>query len=331
MWRLVMIDIDTHSRVRNEAAFWFARMRRPDNEQFREAFEQWLHAHANREAYNRIAARFSDAKILRKSDNLTWHRVPKRTARSIAAICIMTICVLVAVIFVRYYLAANSPISVASATMGYSNERNDPMSISLTDGSMVVLDTNAAIEARFTATQRLITLSQGRARFTVAHGSRPFQVIAANTKVIAHGTIFDVVIMSASQTRVALYSGSVAVSSASSSNHAANGLALTMKPGDVIEYNRNRSSITALPPTAAQEGWPVGILDYEAVTLAELIMQANRYSGDKIELDDASTGKLKLSGRFRIRDSQRLADQSARIFGLSVDRTQPGKLILKSR
>ena len=118
--------------------------------------------------------------------------------------------------------------------MGYSNERNDPMSISLADGSIVVLDTDSVIETRFTATQRLITLSQGRTRFTVAHGSRPFQVIAANTKVIAHGTIFDVVIMSASQTRVALYSGSVAVSSASGSNHAAHGLALTMKPGDEI-------------------------------------------------------------------------------------------------
>lgn len=75
----------------------------------------------------------------------------------------------------------------------YQTLRGQSRRITLSDGSVVTLDTDSAIEVRLQPGRRNILLSRGRAYFQVAHDTaRPFVVTAGNRSVIAVGTAFGV-------------------------------------------------------------------------------------------------------------------------------------------
>lgn len=325
-----MTDMNADAKLGDEAAFWFARMRRPDKERYREAFELWLGTDDNLRAYNRIAAHFADAKILRQSAVTKRPNTSKNRRHLLLVLGMISLCLASPWVVTGSLPGTGTIGRKTDNRISYTNARNEPIPVKLADGSTVVLDAKGRFETELTLTERLITLTNGRARFTVAHGTRPFRVVAANTKVTAHGTVFDVAIMRRGQVRVALFSGIIEIETPSRANGDKANPPLIMKPGDVIEYRRNAAEIIALPSVAAQIGWPDGILDFETVTLGELVAQANRHSNSKIVLADPANGKLTLSGRFSIRNSERLADHSARIFGLRVDRSQRGLLVLRS-
>lgn len=69
-----------------------------------------------------------------------------------------------------------------------------------------------------------------------------------------------------------------------------------MKPGDVVELKQNARSISTLAPTAAQRGWPDGILEFETITLGALVAETNRTPGARIMLADAALADVTLSG-----------------------------------
>src|SRR5690242_17972648 len=70
---------DETGQLRQEAATWFARMRGPDADRYREAFDDWLARGAlHRSAYNRIAETFSAGKTLKEEK--PCERKRRRTA-----------------------------------------------------------------------------------------------------------------------------------------------------------------------------------------------------------------------------------------------------------
>lgn len=325
-----MTDMDAGDKLREEAAHWFARMRRPDKEHYREAFELWLGTNDNRTAYNRIAARFADAKILRQSPVASSLNITKRVTPSLLAIGVIAMCLFIPSGFISSLPVTNIIGEIMSDTTSYGNVHNEPMPVKLVDGSIVVLDAKSRIAAKFTSAERRIRLTSGRARFTVAHGARPFQVVAANAKVTAHGTMFDVAIIRTGKVRVALYSGKIEIDTMSKSNGGKHIPPLMMKPGEVVELRRDSTEMVVLPTGAAQPGWPELLMNFETVPLSEVVALANRHAAQEIVLADPSVGKLTLSGRFSIRESERLANHIARIFRLKVDRSKPGMLILRT-
>jgi len=63
----------------------------------------------------------------------------------------------------------------------------------LADGTMLRLNTDSAVEVRFSDSERVVELARGQAFFKVAHyAHRPFRVIAGQAEVIAVGAQFDV-------------------------------------------------------------------------------------------------------------------------------------------
>lgn len=92
--------------------------------------------------------------------------------------------------------------------------------VTLPDGSIVELNANSAVEVRFTAEKRCITLAAGEAHFSVTHDTlRPFIVQAGAISVRAVGTAFNVR-MAAAEVEVFVTEGKVAVGE--TADHAAN-------------------------------------------------------------------------------------------------------------
>lgn len=112
---------------------------------------------------------------------------------------------------------------------------------------------------------------------------------------------------------------------------------------------RSRRNLTAGPEIAAtqQQGlrtveaidagkvgaWRQGRLVYLGATVAELVADANRYSAVPIEIaaDSMAVADLQIRGAFVGRDVDRLLATLADIQPVSIDRTDPDRIVIRAR
>ncbi|ONF96978.1 FecR family protein [Sphingomonas jeddahensis] len=162
-----------------------------------------------------------------------------------------------------------------------------PRTIALADGSTMQLDARSSADVAIGST-RAVTLTQGRALFTVAKDeAHPFVVTASGSTVTALGTQFGVE-RGARETIVALLEGSVRVVTPAG--------ARTLRPGETL-----RASDGALAVGDGAESvtaWRTGRLDFSAVPLADVAEALNRYATRRVIIADAALARQPYSGSF---------------------------------
>jgi transmembrane sensor len=72
------------------------------------------------------------------------------------------------------------------------------------------------------------------------------------------------------------------------------------------------------------------VQEYDGVSLSDLIETANHLSRRPIRIS-GSLGERRVSGRFRVDDTDLLAQRIAALFDLAVDRSNPSEILLKPR
>lgn len=340
-------------QLMREASLWFARMRGPDAREYRPDFEHWLSLGAShRDAYERAGEIFAMGRFLaaqreeieaQANDNeATGHR------RKWAAIAASLLLVLgVGGWFANRQL--HSPVGgatqVAQLTKGSAVERarydtvvGGRRNVRLGDGSIVELDEGSELSTNFGETRRELRLERGRARFEVAHESRPFVVFAGGGSVTARGTVFDVILGNDKRVTVRLLRGAVDVERPDGRKDRHGSVAVArLEPGEVLSFAAitplDRPAITGAPliqPMPLKPDQPL-IREYERTPLSAVIAEANRDSGTSIRLADPGIGALRVSGRFRVDNADQVADRLAVLFDLDVERTKSDEITLRKR
>lgn len=340
----------------DEAALWFARMRGPEAERHRAAFEAWLARGAlHRSAYNRAAEIFSMGKFLagEQSASDQDRENPANTAprphfwRPALLAGFFVLMGLAWLIFIRpadtvFGNAAHIADTVSGGeqrTVELATGRADTRTERLADGSTVTLGPLSLLAVSYHSGQRTLRLERGRARFSVAHDRRPFVVHAGNGTVTALGTVFEVIVRPDSKVEVNLLNGrvDVAIPSAAPSRRQVKRLA----PGQSIIFTAAISADVGAgqsPAAGTQEpafdpgaGTGTQMREVHGARVADLIAEAHAASAIRIRLTDASIGEQRVSGRFRVTDPERLAERLAAMFDLTVDRSNPLVLVLRKR
>ena len=310
-----------------EAADWFARMCGRDAEKHRAAFDAWMTDPENAAIYAEANKRWanlddgSPARILAKAPQ------PSRPVRLRWATAFV-VALALTFGFAWYLGQARSGPQIAAPS-------NAPGNVRLADGTSVELMDGAKVEARFSASERRVVMTGGRARFTVAHDvSRPFRVAAGGSEVIALGTVFEVDLTRANPV-IRLVSGSVEVRAPGSG-----GQAIRLRAGESAEVRDNQPRRIAfsdpkpevvsppmMPPVAAAP--PARLVMADKLPLSEVIDRANRVNSQPIRLADPALGSLKITGRFDVSDSASLARKLGTAFGLSVEQAADGIILTR--
>lgn len=333
----VPIDPPAEEQLRLEAAEWFARMRSPDADRYRAAFESWIEAHPDHRAfYDRMALRWQQAGLVGHTDAGKQREglpEPRPTAESRTRYYALAAC-LAAVIMIGVSAWLWSPSrsdGPAGRTEVAESAVTSPMGIRrvrLADGSLVTLDTDTSLTVRLTQGERRIVLNRGRARFEVAHDAgRPFIVSVGGDEVVALGTVFDVSLVSG-RPRVSLFRGSVEVRHAPGAAPGGSRTIARLVPGQAIALAGSAPVPQSAP--AADAAWVTGMLSFENAPLTDVLAAANRYSERKVTIDDPALGALKVTGTFRADHPDELAATLAAAFGLEVARLGDG-LVLRRR
>jgi transmembrane sensor len=178
----------------------------------------------------------------------------------------------------------------------YATETGEQRTVTLSDGSVVQLNSQSRLRVSFSEQVRTVELIDGQALFDVAKNpARPFVVVSGKTRVRAVGTQFDVYRKSAG-TVVTVLEGRVAVSGDTARAPAPAPALLSAGEQIVI----TPTAILAPQPTNvdAAVAWTQKKLIFDAAPLSEVAAEFNRYSHRPLILDDPALDEIRISGVF---------------------------------
>jgi transmembrane sensor len=250
--------------------------------------QRWLAAAPeHRTAYEKVARLWSslgqlDGRIARSLPEPRWNR---RRLLGIAAAVVAVVCLPGGL--VSYYWWNGTPTTWSSAN-------GATRTISLADGTRIVLDAGSQIESRIGARARHVTLQRGEALLTVTHdAARPFEVTLGSGRITDLGTRFDVENI-AGRARVAVLDGRVAVETSSGK--------VMLTAGSAGGFDGNGNLLPVQPIDNSVVLWTHGQRHFDADRLSDVLARLERYHAVMFHLTDPQLQELRVSGTFRTSD-----------------------------
>lgn len=202
--------------------------------------------------------------------------------------------------------------------------------IQLSDGSEATLDTDSAIAVSFADDERHVKLLKGRANFAVAHDvARPFKVSSGEMTVTAVGTEFVVSVASNKQ-MVTLLKGRVAVDTLGGMKGRPIQRRM-LEPGQKFMLRSNgQSKIQKLADIQGETAWRDNRMEFSGTSASDAIIEANRYSTQKVKLADPRTGSRLIGGSFRTGQQEAFAEALCALLKVRIVHRSDRELVLGS-
>ena len=196
-------------------------------------------------------------------------------------------------------------------------------SVTLADGSQVMLNSATHLRVERRLRSRQIELVEGEASFTVEHADKPFIVRSQGVSVLDIGTVFNV----RSDTRgvaVAVLEGAVDVSSEQSPPQRLHG-------GQQVLASAGRVGASGVVDKARVTAWQQGKLRFDGTPLSEVLVDIQRYRQAPVRLADPRLGALRVSGEYDSVAIESLIDLLPAILPVRLVRTSDGSVIVSGR
>jgi transmembrane sensor len=199
----------------------------------------------------------------------------------------------------------------------YATTFGEQRSITLTDGSVIDINSRSKIRVRYSAQERDVDLLEGQALFQVAKNpARPFLVSTATTQVRAVGTEFDVN-QKQGGTVVSVVEGRVAVQlttdlpqvtaahqdeSGTRQPGSRGNAAIFLAAGEQVLVTTKAMHRAAHPNIAIATSWTQRQLEFESASLSEVAEEFNRYNERQLVIEDPTLYDFHISGVFSSSD-----------------------------
>lgn len=307
-------------------------MRGEVTEQLQEHFEQWLAASPrHRQAYNRYFRVMTQAEILKSSGHPGEATTAKLVTRPQKRWMMVGAAAAAVIVFAITISAGGTPIPgsdvvlSAHAAEPMVTKRGEIRSFELEDGSTATLDSDTRIEVSISPHTRYARVAKGRARVKVVNDVRPFRLVAGQGIVTTNEGIVDVMVSDDRQVVVELIDGKADIASVSRGGSTV-AVPRSFRSGTALRYRTDDQQIhsTARPSVNSSAEWPSGWAEHRSIALNQLVLEANRYAPAPIIVEDPNLGKLKVSGRFKINDTEMFLKNLADLFDLTIHRRSEG-------
>ncbi len=225
------------------------------------------------------------------------------------------------VILVSFFL--NNMNSQINYETGYGETRI----LYLPDSSKVTLNANSKIvfNDNWDANSIRVIWLEGEAFFEVVHthNHQPFQVRVSNGLAVeALGTSFNVYHRQA-DTKVVLNTGKITLTYSAAKKEKK----ILMKPGELVEYKKDRISKREVDPSI-YAAWTENKIILDKTTLQEMISMAKDNYGIEIGVASEKMLTQTVSGSMPIGNADSFANQIAKAFQLKINR-ENSKILLE--
>lgn len=201
----------------------------------------------------------------------------------------------------------------------YTSKKGEIKLVSLTDESVLTLNTHSLVAVNYTGERRGVELMDGEVMFAVAKDqARPFSVLAGELEVRAVGTSFVVRNMAGLPPEVLVQEGMVDVVYRAQPTSLVRAGANTRVTG---ESGARLIKASVSPDTVAREtAWRQGMIAFEGVSLRTAAAEFSRYSDTRIVIDDAAIANTTITGLFQANNPAGFSQAVAGSLGLKVER-----------
>jgi transmembrane sensor len=214
----------------------------------------------------------------------------------------------------------------------YETAVSEQRDVLLADGSRITLNTDTALTVRYAAAVRRIELKRGEAIFAVKHDvARPFEVVAGQTVTRALGTEFNVDRRS-DRIRVSVIEGVVRVSAAGENGAAkVTPLVPALTKGRSAEFrNDDHRIVEAAADLKRIQAWRARRLEFSDTPLPEALEEFNRYSTAHVVIGADDLNTVRVSGVFRIGDTEGFLFSLREALGVQTLATQEEIVLLRA-
>ncbi|UTW45759.1 FecR domain-containing protein [bacterium SCSIO 12696] len=372
-------SLKAHAAVSEQAADWLIRMDgdKPLTKAELKELGEWLHrSPMHRSELESLYALWSDnvltelmqplhqgvstdkAEFVERKGSIT--RSPWRWAAM--ASCILCVCVLA-------FLNFSTRQELGNGNGIYATSIGEQKTLSLLDGSTVLLNTNSELEVSYAETHRSVYLLRGEAYFEVAkNADRPFRVYAGSGRIQAIGTAFSVHVQE-SDVSVLVAEGSVAFAPVQQALTEGQVTQSNEQISQKDTYGKNRSidvDSSQLEPVAEsilnagesgtiallvkkhtdtakvekksipsselfrKHSWRDGYLTFSGESLEDAMQEVSRYTTMSIEITDQKVAGIPIGGRFKFDEMEKMFDILEQGFGIDVHRVGENRVQLSS-
>ena len=304
--------------VEEAAAYWAMRLASPAcSPSDRGAFEAWrgekpTHAEAYRRVTNalmEVDRHLGHPALLALGERVLaeTEKAPRQWLRS-AAIGVAAALALTVGVATHFEVGVERPAEPAVSAAAFETAVGERSTVTLPDGSTVVLNTASRVDLDYTPATRGLTLIAGQALFEVAKDpARPFVVTAGDRRIAALGTAFDVRVDKDVGVQVTLIEGRVSVAEIAALRPSRPNKTGQVEPepliliaGEQLIARAAEPAVVAAADVERVVSWRDGRLVFRDDPLSEAVKEINRYSHTQLYVhDDPRLKAIRISGVFQ--------------------------------
>lgn len=203
------------------------------------------------------------------------------------------------------------PMGLTELTADIRTGTGERRTVTLDDGSELLLNAQSAADIQFSPQRRLVRLREGELLAKVASDRRrPFLIQTDQARLCAYGNRF-LVREREGQGQVVALNGAVEIDNR-------HGERLQLAAGHEVHYDRNGFGPIETSSSGAT-AWVDGFLQVRDRPLAEVIEALRPYHNGVLRLDPA-VAELRVSGLYRLDNPQQILDTLARTLPIHITR-----------
>lgn len=305
------------------ASRWVLKLEEGLSDSDQDDLKIWLAGHPDNVAEFLDVARVCDKidDLSRLADLFPHEQVcPAFWMRRTYLAAMASIVVLVAVAFL-FFPAFKSNDPKGDSVQFYETAVGEQSTVTLPDGTVVVLNTNSRLSVAYSANARILRLHRGEIHVEVAKDStRLLSVLAGNRIVQAVGTSFGVEITQDHRIDLVVTEGKVVVGigtpvqqqSASQQAHIPRLLAqsakYTVTAGEELVLGAQDEEITSVSAEEIEVrlSWRKGSLIFRGESLEDALAEVERYTTVEFVFLDEELQSKSVSGRYKVGDVEAL-------------------------
>ena len=205
----------------------------------------------------------------------------------------------------------NKPLGLCELTADIRTGTGERRTVTLADGSELLLNAQSAADIQFDPQRRLVRLREGELLAKVASDrNRPFLIQTEQAQLRAYGNRL-LLREREGQGQVVALNGAVQIDSHS-------GERLQLAAGHAVHYDRAGFG-PVQASSASATAWVDGFLQVRDRPLAEVIDALRPYHSGVLRLDPSVAG-LRVSGLYRLDNPQQILDTLARTLPIHITR-----------
>jgi transmembrane sensor len=330
-------------QIETEACAWIAQLDggEPSQEDL-DAFREWIHrSPRHQKEIKRLSAIWGDLNVLTELAVPIRSPPPTVLDRFNFRVAAIAISLLFGLVGSAYVMWPAKYIREPEANPVFTTAIGERKSVTLADGSKVLLNTDTRIQVEYSPERRVLHLHQGEAFFEVAHNAdRPFLVYAGGDVVRAVGTAFSVRIQK-HDVAVVVTEGTVELASVSHTPVGTQGgLAkprtvklVALDAGQGATVDEHVEAIETIKPAEVTRklSWREGVLSFSGEPLEQVVEEVSRYTSLTIVISDPSIRNVTIGGYFKAGETEAMFEALETSFGVRVIRVNDRLVYLAAK